>query len=253
VSGLLAALAFLTPLPVGARRPGPSTLAWFPVAGALVGAVVGGAWALAAELWPPLVAAAVVVAVDLVVTGALHLDGLADTADGLGSRRPADGALEVMRRGDVGPFGLVTLLLVLLLQVAALEGLVQTSTGRAALVAALVLSRLVLPALCSRGIPAARPEGLGAMVAGTVGRVALAVSAVVSVLVLLVVALVLAPTYDSVTSGSWLHLVAFLVGPAVVTGLFARRCIRRFGGVTGDVLGACVEVAFTAALLVAAL
>ena len=54
-------------------------------------------------------------------------------------------------------------------------------------------------------------------------------------------------------SGSWLHLVAFLVGPAVVTGLFARRCIRRFGGVTGDVLGACVEVAFTAALLVAAL
>ncbi len=187
------------------------------------------------------------------LTRGLHLDGLADTADGLGSGRDADRALEVMRRGDVGPFGLVTLLLVLLLQVAALEALVQTSTGRAALVAALVLSRLALPAVCSRGIAAARPEGLGATVAGSVGRGALAVSALLTVLALLVVALVLAPSYDSVSDGSWLHLLAFLVGPAVVTGLFARRCIRRFGGVTGDVLGACVEVSFTAALLVAAL
>ena len=234
------------------RRVAGRAMVLAPLVGLALGCV------LLALLWTlggrsSLLAAVGAVAALALLTRGLHLDGLADTADGLGSGRDADRALEVMRRGDVGPFGVVTLLLVLLLQVAALDGLVQTSTGRAAVVAALVLSRLVLPALCSRGIPAARPEGLGAMVAGTVGRVALAVSAVVSVLVLLVVALVLAPTYDSVTSGSWLHLVAFLVGPAVVTGLFARRCIRRFGGVTGDVLGACVEVAFTAALLVAAL
>lgn len=231
------------------RRVAGRAMVLAPLVGLALGCV------LLALLWTlggrsSLLAAVGAVAALALLTRGLHLDGLADTADGLGSGRDADRALDVMRRGDVGPFGVVTLLLVLLLQVAALDGLVQTSTGRAAVVAALVLSRLVLPALCSRGIPAARPEGLGAMVAGTVGRVALAVSAVVS---LLVVALVLAPTYDSVTSGSWLHLVAFLVGPAVVTGLFARRCIRRFGGVTGDVLGACVEVAFTAALLVAAL
>jgi adenosylcobinamide-GDP ribazoletransferase len=201
----------------------------------------------------PLLAAVVVVAVLALLTRGLHLDGLADTADGLGSGREAARALEVMRRGDVGPFGVVTLLLVLLLQVAALERLVQTPTGRAALVAALVLSRLVLPVLCSRGIAGARPEGLGAMVAGSVGRPGLGVAAGLTALALLVVALVLAPTYGAVSTGSWLHVLAFLVAPAVVTGLFARRCLHRFGGVTGDVLGACVEVAFTAALVVAVL
>ena len=230
------------------RRVAGRAMVLAPLVGLALGCV------LLALLWTlggrsSLLAAVGAVAALALLTRGLHLDGLADTADGLGSGRDADRALEVMRRGDVGPFGVVTLLLVLLLQVAAPDGLVQTSTGRAAVVAALVLSRLVLPALCSRGIPAARPEGLGAMVAGTVGRVALAVSAVVW---LVCAPLGVSVARDSVTSGSWLHLVAFLVGPAVVTGLFARRCIRRFGGVTGDVLGACVEVAFTAALLVAA-
>ena len=148
-----------------------------------------------------LVAAVVVVGALALLTRGLHLDGLADTADGLGSGREATRALEVMRRGDVGPFGVVTLLLVLLLQVAALERLVQTPTGRAALVAALVLSRLVLPVLCSRGIAAARPEGLGAMVAGSVGRSGLGVAVGVTALALLVVALVLASTAGRVGAG----------------------------------------------------
>lgn len=234
------------------RRVAGLAMVLAPLVGLLLGVVVAALlWALGGG--SSQVTAVVVVAALALLTRGLHLDGLADTADGLGSGRDAARALEVMRRGDVGPFGLVTLLLVLLLQVGALELLVRTSTGRAALVAALVLSRLVLPALCSRGIGAARPEGLGALVAGSVGGRALGVSAAGTGVVLLLVGLVLAPASGSVTTGSWLHVVAFLVVPAAVTGLFARRCIRRLGGITGDVLGACVEIAFTAALVVAVL
>jgi adenosylcobinamide-GDP ribazoletransferase len=145
---------------------------------------------------------------------------------------------------------------VLLLQVAALEQLVRSTAGLAALVAALVLSRLVPPALCSRGIPAARTGGLGALVAGSVSRTALAGSVAGAAAALVTVALVTValPAADAAHEppAAW-HVVAFLVVPAVVTALFARRCLRRFGGVTGDVIGACVEVAFTAALLVAVL
>jgi len=210
-----------------------------------------------------LVAGAVVVAVLAGLTRGMHLDGLADTADGLGAGRDADRALEVMRKGDVGPFGVVTLMVALLLQVASVERLVQSPFGLAALVAALVLSRLVLPALCSAGVPPARPEGLGATVAGTVGRVSLAAAvglATVLLVLVVVVVHVAGPGHGvtgldvpSLFADARLHVVALVVLPLLVTGLFARHCVRRLGGITGDVLGACVEVCFTAALLVAAI
>ncbi|MEO5709703.1 MAG: adenosylcobinamide-GDP ribazoletransferase [Nocardioidaceae bacterium] len=216
------------------------------------------------SLLPPLLAAAVVVAALALLTRGLHLDGLADTADGLGSGRDPERALDVMRKGDVGPFGLVTLLLVLLLQVAALERLVQSRTGLGGLLAALVLSRAVLPVLCSRGIHPARANGLGAMVAGSVGRWALVAAGLVAFLAFVIVTVLTVLTSPSVFGGitgrdplgsrhSLVHVIAFLVVPTVVTVAFARRCVRRFGGITGDVLGACVEVAFTAALVVAVL
>jgi adenosylcobinamide-GDP ribazoletransferase len=252
------------------RRVAGRAMVLAPLVGLVLGLVVvaavwtlgGGGLPLVSPADPTLPAAAVVVAALALLTRGLHLDGLADAADGLGSGRDVEGALAVMRRGDVGPFGVVTLVLVLLLQVASVERLVQSPAGLGFLVGALVLSRLVLPVLCLTGIPAARPEGLGALVAGSVGRIALAASVGAAVVVLVLVALLTldAPPWlfggvalpDPPRPGA-LHVVAFLVVPLLVTALFARRCLRRFGGVTGDVLGACVEVAFTTALLVAAL
>jgi len=229
--------------------------------------------------------AALTVGLLALLTRALHLDGLADTADGLGSGRSFADALEVMRRSDIGPFGVVTLLLVLLVQVAALSSLVSLGFGEAAVLAALLVSRGVLPLLCTSAFPAARTTGLGHAVAASVSRGAAVVSLGCVVLVAAAAAAGLAelawhgwvPPYGSdlgwiaVTGpgyhrGPFADLVGGSVGVAVgatvlLSGLvavaaavlLARRCVRRFGGVTGDVYGACVELAFTTMLVVPAL
>lgn len=190
------------------------------------------------------------------LTRGMHLDGLADAADGLGAAKGgfADPvrSLEVMRRGDVGPFGLVTLVIVIGIQAASLGELLSAGHGIAALVLALVVSRFVLPILCMRGVPAARTDGLGPLVAGSVGGVQVIASGLLAAA--LAVALDALLTMDSAQ-----HLLSggatlAAVGSGIAVGvLFALRCIRRFGGITGDVLGACVELVFTTVLLVAAL
>lgn len=197
----------------------------------------------------PILAAALTIALLAVLTRAMHLDGLADTADGLGSGKPAADALEVMRRGDVGPFGVVTLVLVLLVQVLALAELVAGGLGFGGLLLALVVSRLALPLLCSRGIPAARPDGLGQVVAGTVSRGRLAGSFALAGLVLVPLALV-SPGWHALSSGVVIRAAVVAGGALLVAGLLARRAMSRLGGVTGDVLGAAVEIAFTVALVV---
>jgi adenosylcobinamide-GDP ribazoletransferase len=221
----------------------------------LVGLVtVGGLRGTAA-----LVLAVLFVVVLALLTRGLHLDGLADTADGLGSRRPAAEALEVMRKGDVGPFGVVALVLTLLLQVASLARLLSTENGVTVIVLAAGLSRLVLALLCSRGVPSARPDGLGAQVAGSVSLLGALLSVVLTT-VGFAVALPVARWLPGPAS-STLHVptahvaawVAIVLLPLLVAGLLALQCRRRLGGVTGDVLGACVEVAFTTTLVVGAL
>lgn len=202
-------------------------------------------WLLAGR--SALVEAALVVALLTLLTRAIHLDGLADSADGLGSGKPAEAALTVMRKGDVGPFGVVALLLALLLQVSALAELLVNGRAGAALGLALVLSRSVLPIACLRGIPSARADGLGSTVAGTVGPAQLAAALVPAVLVLGYAAL--GATVPLSVTGAVASTVLGL-GAGI---LLCRRCVHRLGGITGDVLGACVEVTFTVALVVLAL
>ena len=236
---MLAALAFLTPLPVGARRPGPSTLAWFALAGAVIGAVVGGAWALAVELWPPLVAAAVVVSVDLVVTGALHVDGLADSADGLlphldgPERRRA-----VMAAPDVGAFGVAAVGAVLLLRLSALAA-VGAATGAEpwALAALWSLARGAMAAALV-SVPYVG-GGLGSAFLGA--RVPLVWAGA-----LLVPAALAVPSDDPARTA-----IALVVAAVAAAGVVAIGR-RRLGGVTGDVLGAAGVVAETVGLLVLA-
>src|SRR5579872_1776994 len=164
VRGMRQALSLLTVLPVGsAGAPGPSVMAYAPLVGVLLGGLGAGVLAVAAWAAGPLVAGAVAVAVLALMTRGLHLDGLADLADGLGSGKPANGALDIMRRPDIGPMGVVTVVLALLLQVTALARAASVSQwhGVAALVTAVVTGRLAMTWACRTGVPAARPGGLG--------------------------------------------------------------------------------------------
>ena len=245
------AVGTLTVLPVRApgtvdRRTAGRAMALAPLVGLLVALpCLLLLWLLAGR--SALVTAALVVALLALLTRAIHLDGLADTADGLGSGKNADTALRVMRTGDVGPFGVVALVLALLLQVSALAELLVRGSAAAALVLALVLSRLLLPIACLRRIPSARADGLGHTVAGSVGPGLLVVAAAVPVLVL--VGYGGLALHVPSTAGAVLATVLAL-GAGL---LLCRRCVHRLGGITGDVLGACVEVTFTVALVVLAL
>ncbi|MFF8902070.1 adenosylcobinamide-GDP ribazoletransferase [Streptomyces lydicus] len=217
-----------------------------PLAGLAVGlgaAALGGALLLLGG--GPLLAAVGSAVVPAVLTRGLHLDGLADTADGLGSGKPAEDALRIMKQSDIGPFGVVTLLFALLAQVAALAALYGQgwAYGALAAVVAAVTGRGALTLASRAGVPAARPEGLGAAVAGTVPVPAAALCAGL-------VAAGCAAAGAAFGAYGALHAgLAALLG--LGTGeLLLGHCRRRFGGVTGDVFGALAETAGLAALVV---
>ncbi|MFJ1752481.1 adenosylcobinamide-GDP ribazoletransferase [Kitasatospora sp. NPDC088134] len=222
------------------RTAGGAAMVLAPVVGLAVGAVAGAAGALAAWRGGALLGAVAAVAAGALLTRGLHLDGVADVADGLGSGKAAEDALRIMKQSDIGPFGVLTLLLLMLAQVAALAGQFALSPGRGALAAcvAAVAGRTALAWGCLRSVPAARPGGLGAMVAATVPP-----AAAVAVTVL---------AAGAAGAARWQCGAALLVGVAAAA-LLLRRCVRRFGGVTGDVLGALVETAATATLVAVAL
>lgn len=247
--GLRFAFGTLTVLPVRVsrwdREAARAGMLCAPLAGLVVGllaAVPGVLFLLAGS--GPLPAAVASAAVPAALTRGLHLDGLADTADGLGSARPAEDALRIMKQSDIGPFGVITLLFVLLAQVAVLFELYGQGWAHGALgaVVAAVTARLALTLAARRGVPPARPEGLGAAVAGTVvPRTALAVA---------VVAVAGCAGAGALLGGYGAahHAVAALAGLAAAQ-LMLRHCVRRFGGVTGDVFGALEETAVTVALV----
>jgi adenosylcobinamide-GDP ribazoletransferase len=189
-----------------------------------------------------LLGAVLAVAVLGVLTGGLHLDGVADTADGLASRRPRQEALEIMRRGDTGPLGVAALVFTVLLQVTSLAAL----PGRLAvtgLVLAAVTARTAVLAATGPRFPPARPGGFGALVAGrTPARTCVLAAAVV---------LIAAFVTGLLTGGTPLAvrlLVAAAAGLAAGEGL-CRAARTHLGGLTGDVYGAVIELA-TAAVLV---
>ncbi|WP_157244408.1 adenosylcobinamide-GDP ribazoletransferase [Nonomuraea typhae] len=233
---------------------------------------------------PGLLAAALSLGLLALLTRGLHLDGLADLADGLGSGKPGPQALDIMKKSDIGPFGVMTLVFTLLVQAAALAGLhADRAWAVAVLVTACVSGRLALTWACRAGVPAARPTGLGVMVAGTV-RPAARWAATAATLTLATAAgaaltpaaltpaaptpaaltpaalTSAAPTSAALTPAALTPVApAWLVLPlAVLAGLGAALALlwharRRLGGVTGDVLGALTETATTAALVTCAL
>ncbi len=256
-------VTLLTVIPAGDQgaAPDPGTapdaagaaMAWAPAVGLLLG-VIAAAVLLAADHplgLGALAGAVLAVAALAMLTRGLHLDGLADLADGLGSGQPGPAALDIMRRSDIGPMGTVTVVLALLIQVAALSQAEASGDGRgpAALIAAVVTGRLAITWACRRGVPAARPDGLGALVAGTV-RPAIPAAITLGTLAAAVAAVVISAAVLGEPLG-WTLPLGVVAGLAAALGL-ERHAVRRLGGITGDVLGALVEVATTVALVVAA-
>ena len=249
MNGLARAFALFTVLPVRAAPPltrddAVRALRWLPLVGAALGAACG-LPLTAVRQWAPHAAllGAVLCVLGLVVaTRALHLDGLADTADGLGSAASPARALDIMSRSDVGPFGVVAVALVLLVDVAAL-GSLGGGVWRpvAALAVAAATGRLAVLLAAHRGVPAARPGGFGAHVAGSVATGVL-VAETVAVLGFGV-------GLAAAAGASLLGWPLAQFGALLLGGGLRRHVCRRLGGVTGDVFGALVEIG-TAATLV---
>jgi adenosylcobinamide-GDP ribazoletransferase len=247
-AGIRLAVTTLTVLPAAPADRAPDradarvAMSVAPAVGGLIGLIAGAVGlSLIALGTTALVAAAVAVSVGVLLTRGLHLDGLADTVDGLGSYGGRERALEIMRKPDVGPFGVVALVLALLVQVAAASVVLTRDwpVALAGIVVAFATGRAAIALGCRRGVPAARPEGLGALVAGTVGRGALVAAAVVTAAVAMI----------AVPSKPWLGPLAVALGLATAWGL-RRHAVRRLGGVTGDVLGAMCEVSATVTYVV---
>ncbi len=240
---MIAALAFLTPLG-RARAPDRTTFDWFPVVGALLGAAVGLVWWGAHELWSPLVAAALAVTADVALTGALHVDGLADTADGVLPHLDRARRLAVMREPDVGAFGVTAVVLTLGLRVAVLASL----DPNVALVAALWCASRTVMAVAARAVPYARAEG--GLAAAFLGRspvpVAILGTAVAG-------ALAIGTGAVDTDAHPSIPLALLAVGAVAAAGaMVVALARRRLGGFTGDVLGAAGVVGETVGLLVAA-
>lgn len=234
--GLLVAIGFLTRIPVphavfGDADARVRSLPWYPLVGLLIGGLLYLlAWAI--HGWPPLLSAAVILAAWVALTGALHLDGLADSADawvgGIGDRARA---LAIMKDPNCGPMGVVALVLTLLLKFAALASapawpglLLAPLLARAALVAAFLF------------VPYVRAGGLGEGLAGS--------SRTINVVVLMLVA--------AGCACAGLRGIAALLVAIALFALWRRACLRRLGGMTGDTCGALAELTEAAVLLAAA-
>lgn len=236
MTGIALAFSWLTVLPV--RGPseidssaGRRAIAAAPLVGvALGGAAAGLLWAFTAAGLAPALAGLLTVALLALGTRGMHIDGLADTIDGLGCYGPPERALEVMRSGGAGPFGVAALVVSIGAQALAL-GTLATESRWLAIILAITVARVCVVAVCRRGTTSASETGFGALVAGsqslTVG--------LLWTLPMLVLAVWAVP------GKPWLGPVAVLVALAAGIGL-AWHCGRRFGGLTGDVLGAAIEV-----------
>lgn len=236
IRSMRAAMAFLTVIPV-ATPEGTSGerlgRAYFPAVGALLGLAAGACYVLAAAVTSPLVAAVAAIAALAVLTGALHLDGLADAADGLFGGGDVARRLEVMRDSRVGSFGLVAVVLVLLGDVAALAAM---SPARAivALVIAGAVSRWAL-LLVIAALPYIRESGLGVAAGGRHRPFDLLLGSAITVIICVL---------------DWRRAVVAVVVALLIAAVVALIARRRIGGATGDVYGATAELSQLGALVV---
>ncbi|MFO0993954.1 MAG: adenosylcobinamide-GDP ribazoletransferase [Hyphomicrobiales bacterium] len=242
---LLASLAFLTRLPISsAQRPMPLVVAMplFPVAGALIGAFTGAVVAFLADSGiAPLLAACLACAATLCLTGALHEDGLADTADGFGGGITRERRLEIMRDSHIGTYGTLALIVMAIAKVAAIAAIVPSLGWCSLLVLAATgaASRAAIVWLMAK-TPPARSDGLSASAGQPDNETlkwTLAVGLITAFLLLL-------------WAVGFAGTVFALLAGAAATLAVQRLALRQIGGQTGDVCGA-VQVASEIAMLAA--
>ncbi len=236
--GPLAAAQFLTRVPIRLRAA-PDTgraVAWFAVIGALIGAAVGGVGAGLWRVLPPLPTAALAVTAGLLVTGAFHEDGLADVADAFGGGTTVASRLEILKDSRHGTYGVAAMVASIGVRISALAAMPSAAALFATAVAGNALGRAAAVGLAGSG-PMSTHPGLGADAgrSTTPGRAVLGVLAGVAV--------------TAAATGWWaLPLAGAAAVAAAVVALLARR---KIGGISGDVLGACEQVAEAAVMVVA--
>lgn len=236
LAGPRLALSWLTVVPIDGPREidrghGRAAISATPLVGLLLGAVSALLlWLTGIASLPSLLAGLLTVTALALLTRGMHIDGLADTADGLGCYGPPERAREVMQSGGAGPFGVAAVSLVLAIQAVGFGELAADGSWWS-IVLAVSVGRVSVVLACRRGIPPAGTTGFGALVADTQSAVPVAAWTVLSVVAA-------AATVD----GRWWQGPAVVVFALAAVALAVRHCVRRFGGISGDVLGAAIEV-----------
>ena len=233
--GLLLALQFLTRIPIPLRREVPAeswarSMAWFPAVGLLVGLLLAGAQWTLAHLCPPDLVAALVLALWVILTGALHLDGYVDSCDALVVALPPERRLEILKDVHVGAYGLVGAILLLLVKWLAIGHLPWQG-----LILAPVLGRWAM-VYVTAAFPYARPSGLGRIFKDALGRRELLIASASALVITLLL-------------GTWRGLALAGAGWLAAWGLARWAAHQLGGGITGDIYGAVCEVVEVIVLL----
>jgi adenosylcobinamide-GDP ribazoletransferase len=228
-------VSLLTRVPTRAGSDTGRAVAWFPVVGALLGLAAAGIYAGLRAPTTPAVAASVALGAGLLLTGALHEDGLADVADGFGARLGRERTLEVMADPHHGTYGVAAVVVSIVARVAAISAL-GPAAALAAVPAAQAMSRAAAGSMM-RLFPAARSGGLAASYSGGIARGRVAAGAIVAAVI------------GAGLLGPWALAAAALAAAAALgMGILS---VRTIGGISGDVLGAAQQVAEIAILVLA--
>ncbi|GAA5074535.1 adenosylcobinamide-GDP ribazoletransferase [Nocardia iowensis] len=245
MNGLRLAMSWLTVLPVRGpvsvdRAVAGRAIALAPLVGVLLGAGAAGLlWVLVWVGASSLLAGLLVVGALALITRGMHLDGLADTMDGLGSYGPPERARQIMKSGGAGPFGVAAIVFSIGIQAFSFAALAETDRWFAVALAVTV-GRIAVVLACRKGIEAAPETTFGALVAGTQHPLIAAAWSTAA----------LAAAFLATPDHRWLGPLTILLALAASTVL-THHTTRRFGGLTGDTLGATIELttALTAATL----
>lgn len=245
--GFFDALRFLTILPVPFRGKGEggeegNSLAWFPAVGLVIGLLLAAIFLLLSYLLPGAVVLGLVIAASVIISGGLHLDGLADTCDGLAGYRATEDRLRIMRDSRVGAFAVIGVTLVILLKYVSLSS-VPANMILVTIVLMSVLSRWAM-VYAVTAFPYARPAGIGSSFKQGANWTRFAAATLIALGATLLLTFLAGLAYF------YLAAIAVMLGIWVVTLVMSNYFKSKFSGLTGDTYGAICEAAEVVVLVI---